>query len=301
MDYTRKRRNVTYYSDACKMYLRHDFNHKCAYCGAIEEAIAVLPEVADKYFEKDHFSPQRDKGPDVHAYSNLYYACTSCNNKKDAITLPLDPCIHDIFSGEHPHIQGGTAETEYILEHKTPKGDEYITALELNSRYHIEIRENQCAWLLAKEESERILLDLQKKQVLEFSDLQIIVTSLRLSLDSDLYKRICGGNKYAIEFGEACRYLEVKGYKPEIVFEENEIDIKVIVGADTYWGSVQIADSIKECRIKTNILQERRKKSEAYGIFVFIPKTNTMCFYKVDFEQVDWRKKEYRTSTYIAL
>lgn len=301
MDYERKRRNVTYHSDSCKMYLRHDFKHKCAYCGVVEEFVAILPEVANKYFEKDHFVPQNDNPPEVHAYSNLYYSCISCNNKKDAIALPLDPCSHNIFGGENPHIKGGTPETDYILTGKTEEGEAYITALELNSRYHIEIRENQYAWSCAQAESMKILCDLKEKQALDPADLKMIGIRLRIPYGTDPFKCICGGSKYAIDFIDACHYLESKGCKPEIKLEENEMDITAVVGTDTYWGTVRISDSIKECRVKTSALRERRKKGEAYGIFMFIPTNNTMCFYHIDFESVDWSKREYRTSVYISI
>jgi len=301
MDYERKRRNVTYHSDSCKMYLRHDFKHKCAYCGVLEEFVAFIPEVADKYFEKDHFIPQDDNPLEVHAYSNLCYSCTSCNNKKDALALPLDPRSHDIFDGENPHIKDGTPETEYILSGTTVEGNAYITALELNSRYHIELRENQYAWSCAQTESMRILCDLEEKQALAQADLQLIATRLGLPLGSDPYKSICGGSKYAIDFVDACHYLEAKGCKPEIKLKEHEMDITAVVGADIYWGTVRISDSIKECRIKTSVLRERSKKSRMYGVFVFIPTSNTMCFYHIDFESVDWSKKEYRTSAFISI
>lgn len=301
MDYERKRRNVSYHSDACKMYLRHDFNHKCAYCGVIEEFISPLPETSDKYFEKDHFLPQKDNQADLHAYSNLYYSCTSCNNKKDAITLSLDPCACNIYSGENPHVHGGTPETNYLLSSTTSEGAEFITALGLNSRYHIRIRENQYAWVRAHEESKRIFRDLRDKQILDPVDLDKISLLLGSSFNQDTYERICGGNEYAVNFAEACQYLRSKGYNPEIKFEEHEMDITAVIGSDTYWGTVRISDTIKECRIKTDILLERSKKDKTYGIFLFIPNKKTMCFYKIDFNCVDWSRKEYRTSEYILL
>ena len=56
---------------------------------AVEEFKSPIPEVADESFEKDHFIPQHDNPPAPHGYSNLYYACTRCNNKKDAISLAM--------------------------------------------------------------------------------------------------------------------------------------------------------------------------------------------------------------------
>lgn len=301
MDYVRKRRNVTYHSDSCKMYLRHDFNHKCAYCGAIEEAISFIPETADKFFEKDHFLPQHDGTQGMHDYPNLYYSCTSCNNKKDSITLPLNPCSHNIYSGENPHVQGGTPETDYILRGITPEGKEYIAALELNSRYHLSIRQKQHAWLCAKTESWKILQDLQNSGKVNAADLKQIAEVLKYPMENDRIKCACGGSKYAVAFADACHYLASKGYNPEVIFEEHEMDIKVAIGANTYWGSIRISDSIKECRIKTTVLEERRKKNAPYGLFVYIPTSATMCFYEIDFDAVDWTQKQHRTSSFVCL
>lgn len=301
MDYIRKKRNVTYHSDSCKMYLRHDFGHKCAYCGAIEEALSLIPEAADKLFEKDHFLPQHDDTPEMHDYPNLFYSCTSCNNKKDTILLPLNPCSDDIFSGEDPHVQGGTDETNYILKGTSQKGEEYITALELNSRHHLLIRQSQQAWLHAKTESWNILQDLQKKGKLDTSDLQQITAMLNHSPTMDAFRHICGGSKHAIAVADACHYLVSNGYDTEIIFEENEMDIKVTLGQKTFCGTVRISDSIKECRIKTAILEERRKNKVPYGLFIYIPTTETMYFFEIDFNAVDWTKREYRASNYIQL
>ena len=92
-----------------------------------------------------------------------------------------------------------------------------------------------------------------------------------------------------------------KGYNTEIIFEENEMDIKTTIGHKTFWGTVRISDSIKECRVKTAVLEERRKKNVPYGLFVYIPSTTTMYFFEIDFGAVSWEKKEYRTSSYIQL
>lgn len=301
MDYERKRRNVTYHSASCKMYLRHDFKHRCAYCGVIEEFKSPIPEVADESFEKDHFIPQHDNPPAPHGYSNLYYACTRCNNKKDAISLPLDPCADDIFSGEAPYIEGGTADVNYLLSSESAEGNEYIASLGLNSRYHVTIREEQEAWLRAHEESERILQELQDKQALDPEDLKLMAIRLGISSHADPYKHLCGGSEYAIHFAEACRYLESNGYQPEIKFSENELDITAVIGGTTYWGTVRISDTVKDCHLKTAILSEREKINAPYGIFTFVPTTKTMCFHKIDFDNVDWSKKEYRTSAYVQL
>lgn len=79
------------------------------------------------------------------------------------------------------------------------------------------------------------------------------------------------------------------------------MDIKVSIGTNTYWGTVRISDSVKECRIKTAVLDKRRKKNVPYGLFVYSPVSKIMFLYEIDFDAVDWSKKEYRTSSYVCL
>lgn len=304
MDYERKKRNVTYHSASCKMYLRHDFKHRCAYCGVIEEFMAPMPEIADQFFEKDHFSPQNDNPPALHEYPNLYYSCTRCNNKKDAMTLTLDPCADDILLGETPCLKGGTPDVDYVLSSDSTEGKEYIAALELNSRYHVAIREKQFAWAEKYQELKTIIHDLQDNQKLDpesLKSLQLIAFRLGIPSSADSYKYNCGGSEHAINFAEACHYLESNGYQPEIKFAENELDITAVIGGTTYWGTVRISDTVKDCHLKTAVLSEREKINAPYGIFTFVPKTKTMYFHEIDFAGVDEDKKEYRTSTYIQL
>ena len=62
-----------------------------------------------------------------------------------------------------------------------------------------------------------------------------------------------------------------------------------------------ISDTVKDYHLKTEILSEREKINEPYGIFTFVPQTKTMYFHEIDFASVDPNKKEYRTATYIQL
>ena len=178
MDYERKERNVTYFTSSCKMYLRHDFKHTCAYCGVTEETLSSFSEVAENYFEKDHFLPQKDELPERHKYRNLFYACQKCNRKKDAVILPLNPCEDNIYSGKHSHLFGGTAETDFCVKARTARGENYIRALELNSRYHVEIREKQHARLRANLEAKKILDDLRKSNKVDELSIKKIETAM---------------------------------------------------------------------------------------------------------------------------
>lgn len=189
----------------------------------------------------------------------------------------------------------------YLLSSKSVEGNEYIASLGLNSRYHVTIREEQEAWLRAHEESARILQKLQDAQALDPEDLKLIALRLGISSHADPYKHLCGGSEHAIHFAEACHYLESNGYQPEIKFAENELDITAVIAGTTYWGTVRISDTIKDCHLKTVVLSEREKINAPYGIFTFVPKTKTMYFHEVDFASVDSNKKEYRTSAYIQL
>jgi uncharacterized protein (TIGR02646 family) len=58
-----------------RLQLREDFGHRCGYCNDID-----LPRV-DRY-EIDHFVPVSLDESKKTDYSNLVYACKSCNNSK---------------------------------------------------------------------------------------------------------------------------------------------------------------------------------------------------------------------------
>lgn len=301
MEFERKKRNITYSSNSCKMYLRHDFKHTCAYCGSIEEALSPIPEIADKLFEKDHFLPQSKKTPDTDHYSNLFYACCKCNSKKSDILLTLNPCIDDIFRGITPHIIGGTAEKNYIVEGTTPEGVRFISDLELNSKMRRNLRKKQHLWQLAKDEGMALLDDLRSQEKLSDKDLCEIKRIISTGIATDEFETICGGSDHALNVVEACCFLDERGYSPSLVLDENEVDITVVIDGCQYCGTVRIESSITERRLKTKILAEQKKRGIPFGLFVYIPEQCIMCFYKVDFDHVDWECAEYRISEYIQL
>lgn len=81
--------------------LAADFNNCCGYCGDMDKPRA-------EHFEIDHFVPQKMDSSMSTTYSNLVYACHSCNNAKRAkwptgdINSPndglqgwIDPCDGD--------------------------------------------------------------------------------------------------------------------------------------------------------------------------------------------------------------
>lgn len=89
---TPKRRNITTkvnkYSDH-RDELKKDYKFRCGYCNDIDIWRTV-------WFEVDHFVPQKYlktiKDTD---YSNLVYACRSCNNSKSAHWPTCDELVHN--------------------------------------------------------------------------------------------------------------------------------------------------------------------------------------------------------------
>ena len=71
--------NVAHQDDykAYRNQLATDFNHRCGYCDDRD-----VPRAAS--FEIDHFVPQKVDKSRITDYSNLVYACKSCNNAKRA-------------------------------------------------------------------------------------------------------------------------------------------------------------------------------------------------------------------------
>ena len=301
MDYKRKRRNITYHSASCKMYLRHDFEHRCAYCGSLEDALSPMPEVSDQYFEKDHFIPQSNRNPDTDKYPNLFYSCKKCNGKKSNKLLTLNPCTDSIHRGENPQITGGTAENKFAFESSTPEGKKFISDLELNSRYHRRLRRKQHLWLLAKNEGIALLQDPRYAEKLSADDLKQIKNILSQGIVIDEYEEICGGSEHALDVVEACHFLNERGYNPNVVLDENELDITATINGKTYYGSLRIESAITYRIMKTKILAEQRKANMPVGLFVYIPDQDTMCFYEIDFDQVNWEQENHRLNNYVQL
>jgi len=144
-EFERRKRYLKYHDTDCIIFLRKDFDHKCAYCLTREADIGN-----PKDFQKDHFVPQKGgfigkvhaKYPketfDVHSYYNLYFCCPRCNGKsgKSNTWSPnlLDPCLDKIWD---KHIKNN----ENLIESITPQGEEYITTFQLNSKAARRFRE----------------------------------------------------------------------------------------------------------------------------------------------------------------
>jgi len=301
MDYKRKRRNITYTSSSCKMYLRHDFEHRCAYCGSLEDALSPIPEVSDQYFEKDHFIPQSNRNPDTDKYPNLFYSCKKCNGKKSNKLLTLNPCTDSIHRGENPQITGGTEENNYIFESSTQEGKRFISDLELNSKYHRRLRKKQHLWLLAKKEGIALLQDPRYAEKLSTDDLMQLKNILSQGIVIDEYEELCGGSEHALDVVEACHYLNERGYNPKVILAENELDITATINGKTYCGTLRFDNSITYRIVKTKILAEQRKVNMPVGLFVYICALDTMCFYEINFDLVDWSLEVFRLTNYIQL
>lgn len=77
-----------HYSDY-KPELREDFNERCGYCGDHDF-------FRQSYYEIDHFVPRKKlKVIALNDYSNLVYACRSCNNAKRAKWPTGDEKVHN--------------------------------------------------------------------------------------------------------------------------------------------------------------------------------------------------------------
>jgi len=91
-NYTPKRRSITVKVSSYREHndnLKIDYHNRCGYCGSIDTWRIV-------WFEIDHFVPRKYlvKISDTD-YSNLVYACRSCNNAKRAHWPTKDENIHN--------------------------------------------------------------------------------------------------------------------------------------------------------------------------------------------------------------
>ena len=65
--------------------------------------------------------------------------------------------------------------------------------------------------------------------------------------------------------------------------------------------SLRIEPSITYRIMKTEILAEQRKANMPVGLFVYIPDQDTLCFYEIDFDLVNWEQENHRLNNYIQL
>ena len=73
----------------------------------------------------------------------------------------MDPCTDDIWYGDCPQFEIGDADKGYFVEPKTPAAEYYAEILQLNSRFHIEVREELKRQISRKQERERLLAQLE--------------------------------------------------------------------------------------------------------------------------------------------
>lgn len=301
MDYQRRERQVTYHSPACKMYLRHDFEHRCAYCGVVEDILSPIPSVRELLFEKDHFIPQDSGMSDIHKYPNLYYACKKCNGLKDNNILPLDPCVDNIWFGNHPQIKIGDASKSYFVDAQTPESKKYIEILQLNSRYQLEVREEIKRQITRKQEREDLLAQLEACSGLDPSLLSQIRSAITPAVPLNHVETLCGTSSWGRNIALAYNHLFTQGYSCQLVFNDAPCDIIITIGGITYHAEIRIGKEPNAIRLPCESLALWQKKHPHIGIIKFIPKDQQLLFYKIDFTQVDWNKKTCLFTDHIIL
>ena len=200
-----------------------------------------------------------------------------------------------------PHIIGGTEEFDYILKATTRKGEEFIADLELNSKYYRRLRKKQQHWLQSRKKGMDLLDDPNFKEKISSEDLVKIKNIIYYGVTENIFETICGGSDHALKVIEAFNYLKNKGYRPNPIFEGSEIDLIAVIDEKEYCGTIRIEPSISTRKIKTSILAERKNYGLPYGLFVFVPNQCAMCFYKVDFEKVNWEKPQHSLTECILL
>ena len=284
MDYIRKKRWVKYRHSKCKMYLRNDFHYECAYCKLREKDIGVLGE---EYFQKDHFVAQHSETSiDLDAYDNMIYACTKCNRIKTDYKMHeiLNPCEDDIFSGEFPHITVGGAEQNYLLSANTQMGQQYIELLQLNSRYHIKLREK-------REEADGSETEL--KSTIDQMDLPVefrekVMNFLKHRYNMNLYENLqfrCGNSKAGEAFQKVITILEEEEIPVELLFDEYDIDVSIQYHGEKYYCEIKLNDSnteqIKYIRMSDAQKEKWIESGKKCGVLYYYQKTGRLDFYQL--------------------
>jgi len=121
-------------------FLRRDFRNRCCYCTVHESELLG----AERSFDIDHFRSRAElrregRESDINLYSNLYYACSECNELKWQHPLPdsppndrfIDPCCEPLYP-EYLRLCSG----DHIAPGKPP-GPYIVQTLRLDSRVSV--------------------------------------------------------------------------------------------------------------------------------------------------------------------
>lgn len=289
MEYQRKFRWANYETPKCRVYLRNDFSHECAYCKLQEKEVGFIDA---NYFEIDHFRPQSDEEQvfNPHLYSNLYYSCEKCNGEKSDTwsEMLLDPCKEDIFSGTCPAIVGGyDADSLYKYTAQNDKGSYYIDTFKLNSRYHIRIRKRRINRKNNIRQIDLLIDEIlhkldNKKELINLEQLIKQLDQLRLSKKKELSDLSSDENFELVE-----KYLTYRGIKNSIVLEEYNMDIKIKREEISYYCELIIDESENDNEVKFKFLDTEKLKvwfaklKYQFGILYYYSKLDQLYFYPV--------------------
>lgn len=109
-------------------WLRDEFTFRCVYCLHREQW-----DVRAGSFEIDHFIPTSVDRTLASEYSNLVYACRTCNNAKRAVLGFPNPC-------ETPFSECLAIKEDGEIESKNGEGIKLIEVLRLNTELMIKRR-----------------------------------------------------------------------------------------------------------------------------------------------------------------
>ena len=119
-------------------WVRDEFDFRCVYCLNREQWSPTLS------FHVDHVVPQSDDELQSTRFENLVYACSSCNVRKSAISLP-----HPVL---HLSADTLTVKQDGTIEGHTESSRQIILRLDLNGPEYKEFRQIMLATIaLAKE------------------------------------------------------------------------------------------------------------------------------------------------------
>ena len=288
MDYRRKKRWVRYNHIKCKMYLRNDFRFECAYCRMREQDTGVLGE---DNFEKDHFVA-RASGADIDldSYDNMIYSCSKCNGNKSnkSVELLLNPCIDNIYLGANPHVRNLGNDGQYQL---TVEGQQYIDALQLNSKFYREMREKQEQADKGNSELEKIINEISNLTDMPDALIQkckLLVSNnflLQTSNQQDSAFK-CGHSRAGCAFQDVLEILEKRAVPHELLFADKDIDIKIEYDGKEYLCEIVLNDSAQKPVRCIHMKKEQRESWIAsganYGVLYYYMKTGRLEFYGVD-------------------
>ena len=194
--------------------------------------------------------------------------------------LTVDPYRMDVFSRSNPQISGGKRREGFIYYPVTEIGKRYCEDLQLNSLYQVKLRRAVYEKRKTEVKQKKLLHDLKKISASCSSKISVVMGEKNEAGKDEI---LCGYSQGGMVFCQLGNLLKCNQFIYEILFEEYNIDLKLVFQGEMYYCEVIIVDGKKPKRIKKKInleiIRNWTDPNRNYGIIYFYPEENVGYLY----------------------